>query len=275
MPPLRTGLLSFGLVSIPVQLYTATKDQRIAFNLLHAKCGSRIQNRYYCPVCNVTVERGELVRGYEFAKNQYVQLTEPELESLEAESSNNIELKEFLPIAKIDPVYFESAYFLGADEGGEKPYKLLADALAKSNRAAIAQLVSRGKEQLMLIRPYENGLIMHSLYYANEVRNFADIAKAENVKLSDEEIDLGANLIENMSDGFNLDKYRDEYRERVQAMLDEKSKGGEITVVAPEAPQRAQIIDLMQALKQSIEKVKPKEKAAPTERRRKMASSDS
>jgi len=126
-----------------------------------------------------------------------------------------------------------------------------------------------------LIRPYENGLIMHSLYYANEVRNFADIAKGENTKLSDKEIELGASLIENMSDGFNPEKYHDDYRERVQAMLEEKSKGGEITVAAPEAPQRAQIIDLMQALKQSIEKAKPKQKAAPAERKRKTASSDS
>jgi DNA end-binding protein Ku len=162
MPPLRTGLLSFGLVSIPVQLYTATKDQRIAFNLLHAKCGSRVQNRCYCPVCNVVVERDDRVRGYEFAKDQYVQFTEPELESLETESSNNIELKEFIPLSKIAPVYFENAYYVGGGEGGEKPYRLLADALAKSNRAAVAQLVTRGKEQLVLIRPYENGLIMHN-----------------------------------------------------------------------------------------------------------------
>jgi DNA end-binding protein Ku len=132
MPPLRTGLLFFGLVSIPVQLYTATKDQRIAFNLLHDRCGSRIQNRYICPVCNVTVERDDRVRGYEFAKDQYVQFTEAELESLEAESSNNIELKEFIPLSKIDPVYFESAYYLGAGEGGEKPYRLLVDALARA-----------------------------------------------------------------------------------------------------------------------------------------------
>jgi len=275
MPPLRTGLLSFGLVSIPVQLHTATKDQRIAFNLLHVKCGSRVQNRYYCPVCNVTVERDDRVRGYELAKDEYVQFTDAELESLETESSNNIELKEFIPLSKIDPVYFENAYYVGAGEGGEKPYRLLADALAKSNRAAIAQLVTRGKEQLVLIRPYENGLIMHSLYYANEVRNFADIAKGENTKLSDKEIELGASLIENMSDGFNPEKYHDDYRERVQAMLEEKSKGGEITVTAPEAPHRGQIIDLMQALKQSIEKAKPKQKAAPAERKRKTASSDS
>jgi DNA end-binding protein Ku len=275
MPPLRTGLLSFGLVSIPVQLYTATKDQRIAFNLLHAKCGSRIQNRYYCPVCNVTAERNDQVRGYEFAKDHYVQFTEAELESLETESSNNIELKEFIPLSKIDPVYFEDSYYLGAGQGGEKPYRLLADALTKSKRAAIAQLVSRGKEQLVLIRPYENGLIMHSLYYANEVRNFAEIAMGENSKLSEDEIELGATLIENMSDDFKPDKYRDEYRERVQSMLDEKSKGQEITVAAPEAPQRAQIIDLMQALKQSIEKVRPEQKVIPVRRKRKAASSDS
>ena len=275
MPPLRTGLLSFGLVSIPVQLHTATKDQRIAFNLLHAKCGSRVQNRYHCPVCNVTVEREDRVRGYEFGKDEYVQFTEAELESLETESSNNIELKEFIPLSKIDPVYFESAYYLGAGEGGEKPYRLLADALASSKRAAIAQLVTRGKEQLMLIRPYQNGLIMHSLYYANEVRNFAEIAKGENSKLSEDEIELGSTLIENMSDGFVPGKYRDEYRERVQAMLEEKSKGQEITVAAPEGSQRAQIIDLMQALKQSIEKAKPVQKAAPAQRKRKTASSDS
>jgi len=274
MPPLRTGLLSFGLVSIPVQLHTATKDQRIAFHLLHTKCGSRVQNRYYCPVCNVTVEREDRVRGYEFAKDQYVQFTEAELESLETESSNNIELKEFILLSKIDPVYFESAYYLGAGEGGEKPYRLLADALASSKRAAIAQLVTRGKEQLMLIRPYENGLIMHSLYHANEVRNFAEIAKGENSKLSEDEIKLGADLIERLSDEFEPEKYRDEYRQRVQAMLEEKSKGQEITVTAPEAPQRAQIIDLMQALKQSIEKAKPKQKAAPAQRKRKTAASD-
>ena len=264
-----------GWYPFPSSCIRQIQNQNISFHLLHAKCGSRVQNRYYCPVCNVPVERDDRVRGYEFAKNEYVQFNDAELESLETESSNNIELKEFIPLSTIDPVYFESAYYLGAGEGGEKPYRLLADALAKSNRAAIAQLVTRGKEQLVLIRPYENGLIMHSLFYANEVRNFAEIAKGENVKLADQEITLGADLIENMSDEFNPEKYRDEYRERVQGMLDEKSKGQKITVAAPEAPQRAQINDLMQALKQSIEKARPKQKAAPAQRKRKTASSDS
>jgi DNA end-binding protein Ku len=263
--------LSFGLVSIPVTLFPATKDLHIAFHLLHAKCGSRVQNRYFCPVCNVVADREDLVRGYEYSKGEYVRFTEAELESLETESSNNIELREFIPLSKIDPVYFESPYYLGAAEGGEKPYRLLADAMAKTKRVAIAQLVSRGKEQLMLIRTYDGGLIMHGMYYANEVRNFGEIPKAENAKLSEGEINLGANLIESMSDEFKPEKYRDEYRERLQAMLDEKSKGREITVAAPAAPQ-GQVIDLMQALKESMEQVRPKKKAAQAQRKRKTGS---
>jgi DNA end-binding protein Ku len=273
MPPLRTGLLSFGLVSIPVELQPAIKNQNVSFHWLHAKCGSRIQYRYYCPVCNVAVEREDRVRGYEFAKDEYVRFTEAELESLETESSNNIDLKEFIPLSKIDPVYFESSYYLGAAQGGEKPYRLLADALAKTKRAAIAQLVSRGKEQLVLIRPYENGLIMHGLYYANEVRDFGQISKGENAKLSDQELTLGANLIDQMSDEFDPEKYRDEYRIRVLAMLDEKSKGQEITVPPTPEPRRGQVIDLMQALKQSMEQARPKKRAASaTQRKRKTAS---
>jgi DNA end-binding protein Ku len=146
MPPLRTGLLSFGLVSIPVQLHTATKDLHIAFNFLHAKCGSRVQNRYYCPVCNEVVERDDRIPGYEFAKNQYAQLNRARTRELETESKQI----GFWP--RLSP---------------------------RANRAAIAQLVTRGKEQLVLIRPYQGGLIMHRLYYANQVRNFGEIAKAE------------------------------------------------------------------------------------------------
>jgi DNA end-binding protein Ku len=272
MPPLRTGLLSFGLVSIPVELQPAIKNQNVSFHWLHAKCGSRIQYRYFCPICNVPVEREDLVRGYEFAKDQYVRFTDAELESLETESSNNIDLKEFVPVSKIDPVYFESSYYLGAAKGGEKPYRLLADALAKTDRAAIAQLVSRGKEQLVLIRPYENGLIMHGLYYANEVRDFGQIPKGENAKLSEQEITLGADLIEQMADKFDPEKYRDEYRIRVLSMLDEKSKGREITVTPAPEPRHGQVIDLMQALKESMERARPKKQAAPGQKKRKKAS---
>jgi DNA end-binding protein Ku len=223
-------------------------------------------------MCNVVAEREDLVRGYEFAKDEYVRFTEAELESLGTEASKSIDLKEFVPLSKIDPVYFESSHYLGADEGGEKPYRLLADTMAKAGRAALAELVTRGKEQLVLIRPYRDGLMMHTMYYANEVRNFANIPKAENAKLSDEEIQLGADLIESMSDEFEPDKYRDEYRIRVLAMVDEKSKGREITVAAPAVPRHGQVIDLMQALKQSMERAWPKKKAAPAQRKQKIGS---
>jgi DNA end-binding protein Ku len=219
----------------------------------------------------VVVEREDLVRGYEFAKSQYVRFTEAELETLETEASKSIDLKEFIPLSKVDPVYFERSHYLGPDEGGEKPYRLLANAMAKTGRAALAELVTRGKEQLVLIRPYQDGLMMHTMYYANEVRNFADIPKAENAKLSEEEIQLGADLIESMSDEFEPDKYKDEYRIRVLAMLDEKSKGREITVAPPEVPRHGQVIDLMQALKQSMERARPRKAAVAVRKKRKTA----
>jgi DNA end-binding protein Ku len=232
------GFSPFGLISIPVELHPATKDEHVAFHLLHAKRIAH-QNRFFCPMCNVAVATHDLVRGYEYPKGEYVRFSEAELESLATESSNNIDLKEFVPLSTID---------LGAAEGGEKLYRVLADALIKSKRAAIAQLVSRGKEQLVLIRPYKNGLIMRSLYYADEVRDFRQISKGENVKLSHEEVSLGAGLIERMSDDFEPQKYKDEYRIRVVAMLDEKSKGREVTVPPAAPPRHGQLIDLMEAL---------------------------
>jgi DNA end-binding protein Ku len=137
--PINTGILSFGLVAIPVKLYPAIKDQTVRFHLLHAKCSSRVQNRFWCPVCNEVVERDVLVRGFEHSKGKYIQLTEEELDALEAEANRSIDLKEFVPVAKVDPVYFESSYYLGSNEGGEKPYRLLAEALAKTQRAAVAE----------------------------------------------------------------------------------------------------------------------------------------
>jgi DNA end-binding protein Ku len=141
-------------------------------------------------VCNVVVDREDLVRGFQHAKDQYVPITEEELESLEAEANRSIDLKEFIPLSSVDPVYFEDTHYLAADKGGEKPYRLLADAMAKSGRVAIAELVSRGKEQLVLIRPYNNGLVLHTTYYGNEVRDFNKIPKGEKVKLSKKELEL-------------------------------------------------------------------------------------
>jgi DNA end-binding protein Ku len=263
MPPPGTGVLSFGLVAIPVRIHTATHSENVSFHLLHEKCGSRVRNQHYCPVCNIVVEREDLVRGFQHAKDQYVPITEDELESLEAEANRSIDLKEFIPLASVDPVYFENTHYLGADKGGEKPYRLLADAMAKSGRVAIAELVSRGKEQLVLIRPYRKGLVMHTMYYGNEVRDFKQVPKGENVKISETELDLGVGLIERLtSEEFKPENYKDEYRIRVLGMLDEKSKGKEIVIDKAPEPKHGQVIDIMEALKRSMERVPAKRKPA-------------
>lgn len=147
------GVLSFGLVSIPVEIHSAIQDQGVHMHLLHKKCGSRVRNQMICPVCKVVVERSDLVRGFELSKCNYVQITEEELESLEAEANNAIEFREFVPIEKLDPVYFESSYYLAPSKGAEKPYRLLAETLAKTGRVALAQTVFREKESLVAVRP--------------------------------------------------------------------------------------------------------------------------
>jgi DNA end-binding protein Ku len=271
MPPPGTGVLSFGLVAIPVRIHTANKSENVSFHLLHNKCDSRVRNQQYCPVCNVIVKREDLVRGFQYARDQYVPITQDELESLEAEANRSIELKEFIPLASVDPVYFENTHYLGADKSGEKPYRLLADAMAKSGRVAVAELVSRGKEQLVLIRPYKKGLVLHTMYHAEEVRDFKQVPKGEKVKISEKEVELSVGLIDRLSSKeFNPENFKDEYRIRVLAMLDEKSKGKEITIPAP-APQRnAKVVDIMEALKRSMERIPAKKKpiAAPAKKKK-------
>ena len=256
MPPhsLQSGTISFGLVSIPVKLYTAAGSQSVSFNLLHAKCGSRIKLQNFCPVCNEVVDRAALVRGYEFAKDQYVRVGDEELKALEGEASKVIDIAEFVPLASVDPIYFEKTYYLGPDKGGEKPYRLLADAMGSHGRVALAKFVMRGKESLVLIRPAQGGLMLHTMYFADEVRSFGEIEKGESAKIKEGELQLALQLIEGLSsDAFSPEKYRDEYRDRVLELLNQKVEGKEVTTVGPQV-QRAQVIDLMEALKQSLAK---------------------
>jgi DNA end-binding protein Ku len=266
MPPhsLGSGTISFGLVSIPVRLYTAASPAGVSFNQLHGVCGSRIKQQTFCPKCNKTVERSELVRGYEFAKDQYVQVKDDELKALEGEASKIIDIAEFVPLAEVDPIYFEKTYYLGPDRGGEKPYRLLADAMEKAGQVALAKYVMRGKESLVLIRPAQGGLMLHTMYFADEVRNFDEVDKGQSAKIKDGELDLALQLINGLaSETFSPDRYVDEYRHRVLGMINQKVEGQEITVSEVPAP-RAQVIDLMEALKESLAKrgVSPEDAAA-------------
>ena len=262
MPPrsIGSGTISFGLVSIPVKLYPAASSQSVSFNLLHAKCGNRIRQQRFCPVCNEVVEREGLVKGYEFAKDQYVRITDEELAALEGEASQAIEIAEFVPLAKVDPVYFEKSYYLGPDKGGEKAYRLLSDAMTQAGKVALAKFVLRGRENLVLVRSAQNGLMLHTMYFADEVRNFDEIAKGESAKITDAETNLAIRLIDELSnEQFSPEHYEDEYRQRVLDLVNTKAEGKEITVAEPHV-QRAQVIDLMAALKESLGKQATKEK---------------
>jgi DNA end-binding protein Ku len=268
MPPhaVAPGTISFGLVAIPVKLYTATSPGGLAFNMLHGACGSRIRQQYFCPVCGKTVDRTELVRAYEFAKEQYVRVTDDELKALEGEASRTIDIAEFVPLAMVDPLYFEKTYYLGPDRGGEKPYRLLADALAKSDRVALATFVMRGKESLVLIRAAQGGLMLHTMYFADEVRAFAEIDRGESAQIKPGELDLALKLIEGLAnEEFRPDQYRDAYRERVLQHVQKKIEGQEVTVAAAPAP-RPQVIDLMEALKASLAKRPEKKPLAKAKR---------
>jgi DNA end-binding protein Ku len=256
MPPhsLGSGTISFGLVSIPVKLYSAAVSANVAFNMLHGKCGSRIKQQTFCPACQVVVERNELVRGYEFSKDQYVRVSDEELKSLEGEDSKVIDIAEFVPLAQVDPIFFEKTYYLGPDKGGDKAYRLLADTMAKAERVAVARFIMRGKESLVLVRPAQDGLMLHTMYFADEVRDFGEIDKGKSAKVQEREGELARKLVDELStEEFKPDQYRDEYRERVLELVNQKVEGKEITTATAEAP-RSQVIDLMEALKESLAK---------------------
>ena len=258
--PIGSGAISFGLVSIPVKLYVATSSQAPSFHLLHAKCGNRIRQQRVCPVDDEVVERDQLVKGYEFAKDQYVRVTDDELKALEGEASEAIEISEFVPLSKVDPIYFERSYYLGPDKGGEKAYRLLTDTMTQVGKVALAKFVMRGKENLVIVRAAQKGLMMHTMYFANEVRSFDEIPKGESAKITGAETSLAIRLIDELSnDEFEPEKYHDEYSERVLKLVNEKAEGKEITLAQPVA-QRGQVIDLMAALKESLEKTGPRQK---------------
>lgn len=254
MPPrsIASGIISFGLVAIPVKLYSAASSRSVSYNLLHAKCGNRIREQRICPVCNEVLEKTDLIKGFEFAKDQYVKLTDEELKGLEGEASEAIEITEFVPLAKVDPIYFEKTYYLGPDKGGEKPYRLLADAMTQAGKVALAKFIMRGKENLVLVRAAKNGLMLHTMYFADEVRSFDEIAKGETAKIGSAETNLALRLVDELSnEEFDAEKYEDQYRQRVMELVATKAEGKDITVAAPQA-KRAQVIDLMAALKESL-----------------------
>jgi DNA end-binding protein Ku len=250
--PIASGTVSFGLVSIPIKLYSASNASAgISFNLLHGKCGSRLKQQYICPKDNnEIVPREDMVKGYEFAKDRYVTFKEEELKALEEQSTQTIEVVEFVPIQKVDPVYFDKTYYLGPDKGGAKAYKLLAEVMKATGRVALAKYAARGKQYLVMLRPGDGGLVMQQLLYADEVRPFSEVP-IEQADVAPKELDLAKLLVEQRATNkFEPETYEDDVKKRIQAQLERKIAGQEIQV-APAEP-GAQIIDLMEALKASL-----------------------
>jgi DNA end-binding protein Ku len=244
-----SGSISFGMVSIPVKLYGATESKDISFHLLHATCGTRLKQVRWCPTDEVEVPWSETVRGYEYAKGEYVTLTDEDFESLPLPSRHIIDLTAFVTEAEIDPVYYERSYYLEPDERAEKPYALLMRAMEKKGLTALATITIRKKEQLCAIRPKGGAIVLETLYYPDEVRQ-AEV-DLDGAKVSERELDMAFTLIELLRKPFEPEEYHDTYREALAQLIEAKLEGREV-VKAPPA-RDTKVIDLADALRKSVE----------------------
>jgi DNA end-binding protein Ku len=263
--------ISFGLVSIPVQLFTATSPHSgLGFNMLHEKCGTRIKQQLFCPSCDATVERADTLKGYEFEKGKYVRFTAEELKDLEEESTQDIDIVEFVPVSAIDPIFYDKPYYLGPGKRGEKPFVLLAEALLQSNRVGVGTYSARGRSHLVIIRPRgaqaRDGLIMQELLYSDEVRDGADIVKPDAAP-NEKEVQLALQIVEQTShETFDPTQYKDERREQVQKLIEEKIEKGGFQTPAKlhKADQQGgEVIDLVAMLQASLKKDGSKERLGP------------
>ncbi|MEJ0008634.1 MAG: Ku protein [Steroidobacteraceae bacterium] len=252
--PIASLTLSFGLVAIPVQVYSATvAAERISFNFLRAKDGSRVKQQYVAVKDGKLVERSDMAKGYEFAKDQFVTFTPQELKELEEKTSSSIDISEFVPLESVDPIYFSGTYFLAPEKGGAKPYALLAAALKKARQCAVGRWISRGKEHVVVIRPLDAGLAMHQLHFQGELRTMQDLA-IESAAVSEAELKLANQLIDHLAvKKFDPSEFKDEFKGRVEAAIQRKVQGKEVSV-AKEGTRASgsNVIDLMQALKASL-----------------------
>jgi DNA end-binding protein Ku len=247
--------ISFGLVVIPVKLYSATvASERISFNLLRQKDGSRVKQQYIAVNDGKLVERTEMVKGFEFAKDQYVQFSASELKALEEATTHSIDISQFVPLESVDPVYFDGTYYLAPDKGGAKPYALLTAALKKAQQCGIGRWISRGKENIVVIRPIDDGLAMHQLHFQAEVRTMKELG-IETTPVSEPELKLAQQLIDHLSaKRFDPHEFHDEFRGRVEAAIQRKVQGKEVSLAeAPVGNSGGNVIDLMAALRASLE----------------------
>ena len=253
------GYITFGLITIPVRLYAAARTERVGFNQIHEPCGSRIKQQTFCPRCDRTVERSELVKGYEIEKDRYVIVNDEEIKGIAPASSDNMEIVEFVKAEGIDPIYFDASYFMVPEDAGKKAYHLLLETMQKSGYSAVAKITMHQREYTVIVRPHADGLLLHTMFYPEEVREVPEFRRDESVNVKPQEVALAEKLVEGLAADFDPSKYHDEYQGRLMQMIEAKREGQKVETIAPK--KRAPVIDLMQALQKSLGEL-PKKHAA-------------
>lgn len=244
------GHLTFGLVSIPIRLFSAARSERISLNQLHAECHTRIRMPLFCPTHNRIVERSEIVKGYEYERDQYVLFSEDELDKIEPPSARTMEILEFVKLDEVDPLYFDASYYVTPEDAGKKAYHLLLSAMEESGHVAIAKLTMHQRENIIVMRPRSGGLTLHTMFYSNEIRQVAEYGQRDGAEVKEQEKKLARQLIESLEAPFDPSKYHDEYQVSLKNLIEAKLKGQE--VAAAPHPKLAPVIDLMDALKKSL-----------------------
>ena len=244
------GYLTFGLISIPMRLFSAARGDGIHFNQLHKECHNRVKQPLFCPFHNRIVDRSEIVKGYEYEKDQYVLVEDEEIKKIAPPSARTMEILEFVNLADVDPLYYDMSYVAVPEDPGRKPYRLLVETMQESGRAAIAKVAMHQREYIVVIRARANGLTLHTMHYADEVREVPEYGQTDNIQVKPEEVKLAKQLVDSLTGDFEPQKYHDEYQARLKELVDAKLKGREVAT-APE-PQLAPVIDMMEALKRSL-----------------------
>jgi DNA end-binding protein Ku len=244
------GYITFGLISIPIRLFTAARSERVEMNMLHKVCGSRIKQQLFCPVCERTIERSETIKGYEYSKDRYVTFDADELKKLQPSSAENMEILQFVKTDEVDPIYLETSYYTVPEDPGRKAYKLLFSTMSEAGYSAIAKLTMHQREHIVMIRPYGKGLTLHTVYYPEEVREISEYGQSTEAELRPQEVKLAQALVESLAGPFDPAQYHDEYQVRVKSLIEAKQVGEELPEEQPR--KLAPVIDLMEALKASL-----------------------
>jgi DNA end-binding protein Ku len=269
------GAISFGLVSIPIKLFPATEQKDVKFRYLHKTCQAPLRYQRVCTVCGKEVSQDDIVRGYEYESGRYVIINEEDLEKIPDERSRTVDIIDFVSLEEIDPVYFDKTYYLAPGEAGEKAYALLRRAMAETGKIAVAKVVIRNKESLAVIRGYQNLVVMETIFYPDEIRDPALLPGFDReVKLHDNEMKMARELIENLATTFNAEKYDDEYRKKLMELIRAKIEGEQIAI--PDVAEKGKVVDLMEALKASVEMAKKSTEGQekPARKKRKKAAGE-